>query len=1081
MTKRAGIFLLLIVFCSLLRGQTYTNHSYDYNDSIFNNPERGFYKYTERSSAQGSLDQSLLNSFYDQGFTVIYRIFYLPDFVNSPISQAYLDKIREDFARMREAGIKGVVRFAYTASMIAPYGDATPEQVKVHISQLKPILIENSDVILVLQAGFIGAWGEWYYTDYFATGSPNNVTKEDLQERKSLVNSLLDALPKDRMIQVRYVGYKMKLFDSVPVGPNDAYSGSPKSRISHHNDCFVSSENDVGSYQYMVFEKNYLEKDTKYTSIGGETCALFETRSNCDTSTYEMKRFHWSFINQDYYGQTINEWVSHGCYSAMQKNLGYRYFLTSSKIQDATKPSGSLSISFKLTNMGYSNPINPRTVKIILRNILTGRQFYYTINTDIRKKELNSIFELSASIGIPSYIPEGDYAVFLNLSDSRSTLAQNPKFAVQLANKSLWEKSTGYNSLNHIVHITNAYSGGVSATDGYFAGEKGDLLSLIKVDGNGSEWNFIPRSDSSAGNLRLKTCKVVDSGDTLFFLVSGTNLYPNTQLFIDWDMNSGTGMNYWIWSNDSGIDFLVQNNQLFKYAGVPGSDVWNWKLISDISESGNTSFSEIAIPKKLLNGINQNDSFLLGFKTVSNDWSTGEYLPVTGSKLLKIKAEKYISSPQIMLNGYCQNAIISFAPEEKDTSSLIIIERRSATSDPYKVSAVLSEKGGTISFSDQNLEIGKTFDYRVYRTNEYGNSSYSDQFSYQSRTCNFTYPEVYLVGGTTEWNPIHPVGGAVYTNSARFLKAYCTKDFMNILITGDSISEASIYLDTDDNIATGQNNPNWKNTGYDFKFNTDHVYTYTAGQFSSIGNLDSLKRGEGYLSLKVPLGILNLNNSLTSIHLAAEISGIGFTQLMPYAGWSSLLYERTLPAEMPANFAIRRSVSTPGSKLIVTWDKCNDCEGYVLTRTNSSTNEQSVFSFKPIENQLIDNGLSPETWYEYSIYSYNFAGPSDVAGPISLNTLSAISPVKDDAGTVSIFPDPARNVFYLGFQEVLHSPVEVEMFNTTGRLVYQKYLPQGIEKAETKITINAERFERGIYFISIKSGEGCYQRKIVLI
>ena len=37
--------------------------------------------------------------------------------------------------------------------------------------QLKPVLQKNEDVIFVLQAGFVGAWGEWYYTTHFGIRS----------------------------------------------------------------------------------------------------------------------------------------------------------------------------------------------------------------------------------------------------------------------------------------------------------------------------------------------------------------------------------------------------------------------------------------------------------------------------------------------------------------------------------------------------------------------------------------------------------------------------------------------------------------------------------------------------------------------------------------------------------------------------------------------------------------------------------------------------------------------------------------------------------------------------------------------
>ena len=42
----------------------------------------------------------------------------------------------------------------------APYGDATREWMLRHIEQLSPIFSEYEDVIDVVQAGFIGVWGE---------------------------------------------------------------------------------------------------------------------------------------------------------------------------------------------------------------------------------------------------------------------------------------------------------------------------------------------------------------------------------------------------------------------------------------------------------------------------------------------------------------------------------------------------------------------------------------------------------------------------------------------------------------------------------------------------------------------------------------------------------------------------------------------------------------------------------------------------------------------------------------------------------------------------------------------------------
>ena len=58
-----------------------------------------------------------------------------------------------------------------------PYGDAPKNIVLNHIAQLKPLLQDNADVIACMQMGFIGTWGENYYSDYFGDPSSNGKGK----------------------------------------------------------------------------------------------------------------------------------------------------------------------------------------------------------------------------------------------------------------------------------------------------------------------------------------------------------------------------------------------------------------------------------------------------------------------------------------------------------------------------------------------------------------------------------------------------------------------------------------------------------------------------------------------------------------------------------------------------------------------------------------------------------------------------------------------------------------------------------------------------------------------------------------
>ena len=71
--------------------------------------------------------------------------------------------------------------------------DAPLSVILQHLDQLKPILQENKDVIAVLQAGFIGSWGEWYYTT-------NNLNND--AARKTIIDKILEVLPAERTVQV---------------------------------------------------------------------------------------------------------------------------------------------------------------------------------------------------------------------------------------------------------------------------------------------------------------------------------------------------------------------------------------------------------------------------------------------------------------------------------------------------------------------------------------------------------------------------------------------------------------------------------------------------------------------------------------------------------------------------------------------------------------------------------------------------------------------------------------------------------------------------------------------------------------
>lgn len=453
--RKIYALLILVLLVVKLEAQT-TSVSYTPSTENFSNPERGFYHHKETHSASYSaLNQtSLRNYILNEKISLILRIFYLEDFINSPISASYLSNMQADFDKIRNAGIKCIVRFAYSDDAGATQRDASKEQIIAHLQQLKPLLTANADVITVVQAGFIGAWGEWYYTDHFGM----NPTAADYANRKEVIDALLLAIPSNRMIQLRTPKLKQKTFLTTTALTNtQGFNGTSLARVGHHNDCFLADNTDMGTYTSVTSEYPYLEQETKFTPMGGETCAFNDDRSNCATALYEMAKFHWSYMNIDYYPQVISEFSTDSCLEELKKKLGYRLQMNSATFPNSTNSGGTLPISFRIQNVGFASPFNQRKAYLVLRNVANDQEFSVQLNADPRLW-LNSNNEMivSENLTLPNTIAPGSYKLFLYLPDASSSLASKPDYSIRLANTNMWETSTGYNNLNFTLNVTSA-------------------------------------------------------------------------------------------------------------------------------------------------------------------------------------------------------------------------------------------------------------------------------------------------------------------------------------------------------------------------------------------------------------------------------------------------------------------------------------------------------------------------------------------------------------------------------------------------------------------------------------------------
>jgi hypothetical protein len=377
------------------------------------NPERGFHDFVDLRG----LDDGTLADAAAEGRSVVYGRVLLAEFRDAPLDAAVLAEIAAGFDVVRAHGMKVVPRFHYADAIDEP--DAELERILGHIEQLAPTLQEHADVILTLQAGFIGAWGEWHASQH-GLDAPG--------PRKQILDALLAALPPERTVSVRRPSFKEEAYGG-PLTAETAHDGSALARVGHVNDCFLASEDDEGTYQ-LPGEKDYAIADSRFVPVGGETCALNPPRTSCPSALAELELHHWTHLNADYHPGVLASWQDEGCYEEIACRLGYRLAALGVRWGASGAPSG-FAVAFDLVNDGFAAPVNARRPELVLDG--PARVVAPIEGVDVRALLPGETATLCVDASLAD-APPGSYRIGLRLADPAPTLADDPRQAIRLAN-----------------------------------------------------------------------------------------------------------------------------------------------------------------------------------------------------------------------------------------------------------------------------------------------------------------------------------------------------------------------------------------------------------------------------------------------------------------------------------------------------------------------------------------------------------------------------------------------------------------------------------------------------------------------
>ena len=149
------------------------------------NPDRGFYD--ADYALELNVSYNRFAAAYSEGYRLVYAPLNLEEYNETVTLPASLtDTVAQNLHDANNSGVKLILRLKYRSSLNG--NDPSKEIILAHMEQLKPLFQSYSNVISVVQAGTIGAWGEWHsFTGDFAEDNPDYRTN-----RRAIIEKLTE-------------------------------------------------------------------------------------------------------------------------------------------------------------------------------------------------------------------------------------------------------------------------------------------------------------------------------------------------------------------------------------------------------------------------------------------------------------------------------------------------------------------------------------------------------------------------------------------------------------------------------------------------------------------------------------------------------------------------------------------------------------------------------------------------------------------------------------------------------------------------------------------------------------------------
>lgn len=364
--KKYPLLLLLLVFGILLlfgfflyrRYQISQRVSFFYeeNEEVLKNPARGFYTQISYKEPER------LKEIKKEGQTLALVTMSLKNHLEEAIPAEKLERLSVLFEEARKQQVMLLFRAAYKQDEDCLEPELS--MIKIHIEQLAAVMNAYRDVVLAVQTGMVGLWGEWHGSVY--------LEDEDAlkNEAMKVVEWWLQNLDESINLNLR-----RPLFIQTAIE-----AGLDGNRLGMHNDALLATDSDMGTYLDRSKELLWCAEWLNGKVNGGEM-PYVSAYTKPEHAKTEFTQLSLTYLNAYYNAEVLEAWEKQtlsgeNALEYMEKHLGYRYSLEQLETNETLLAGAkNLQLDIRLKNSGFST-IQSRFHLYLVLDDGIRKQFY---------------------------------------------------------------------------------------------------------------------------------------------------------------------------------------------------------------------------------------------------------------------------------------------------------------------------------------------------------------------------------------------------------------------------------------------------------------------------------------------------------------------------------------------------------------------------------------------------------------------------------------------------------------------------------------------------------------------------------